>query len=394
MNEPQGAWLRRPGDGTAIVFVHGLLSDGDGCWRSDNSAYWPDLLAHEDSLAKSGIYVFSYRSAVFSGGYSIGDAVEALKAYLELDGLLTLRTLVFVCHSMGGIVARQFLVTRQATLIANSTRIGLFLVASPSLGSGYANLFSVLATALGHAQGIALRFSQDNLWLNDLDRNFMNLKESKHLAISGQELIEDTFVVSQKLIGKQVVEPFSGSRYFGESIKIPGSDHFTIAKPSGRDALQHRLLVQFVQGCRSAATVGPTQQDVIPAPADDETRIRVRLLEPASDAGWREFRGRHVSIGRGPENRIVLDDPKVSWDHGVLALERGVFVYRHLSGTNPTAVRGRGREVMLERGGIQETTLVNQDRITLGGVTLAVACTVGGDDAYTPTDEAADRRGT
>ncbi len=394
MDEPQGVWLRRSGDGTAIIFVHGLLSDGDGCWRSDDLVYWPDLVAHEDSLATSGVYVFSYRTAAFSGGYSIGDAVEALKAYLELDGLLTLRTLVFVCHSMGGIVARQFLVTRQATLIANSTRIGLFLVASPSLGSGYASLFSLLATALGHAQGAALRFSQDNTWLNDLDRNFMNLKESPYLAISGQELVEDTFVVLDKLIGRQVVEPFSGSRYFGDSIKIPGSNHFTIAKPSGRDALQHRLLVQFVEECRSAAAAAPAQHPAIPAPADDETLIRVRLLAPAAEPEWREFRGRHVTIGRGPENHIVLDQPMVSWDHGVLALERGVFVYRHLSGTNPTAVRGRGREVRLERGGIQETALVNQDRITIGGITLAVACTAGGDDGYTPTDEDANRAAT
>jgi pimeloyl-ACP methyl ester carboxylesterase len=387
MNERQGKWLRDPGDGTAIVFVHGLLSDGDRCWRTDDSAYWPDLLADEDSLSKSGIYVFSYRTAVFSGGYSIGDAVEALQANLKLDGLLALRTLVFVCHSMGGIVARQFVVTRQAMLIANSTRIGLFLVASPALGSGYANLFSRLADVLGHAQGVALRFSQENTWLNDLDRNFMNLKESKHLPISGQELIEDTFVVLPKLLGTQVVEPFSGSRYFGESIKIPGSDHFTIAKPSGRDALQHRLLVQFVQECRSAAIAEPAH----PAPADAvETRIRVRLLEPTSDPGWREFRGKHVTIGRGPTNGIVLNDPKVSWDHGVLALERGAFVYRHLSATNPTVVRGRGREVRLEKGGIPETTLVNQDRMTIGAVTFAVACTAGGDDGYTPTDEAAD----
>ena len=109
---------------------------------------------------------------------------------------------------------------------------------------------------MGHAQVSTLRFSQNNTWLNDLDRNFMNLKESRRLAISGQELIEDTFVVLKKLLRKQVVEPFSGSRYFGESIKIPGSDHFTIAKPSSRDALQHRLLVQFVQECRGAATAG------------------------------------------------------------------------------------------------------------------------------------------
>jgi pimeloyl-ACP methyl ester carboxylesterase len=376
MNEPTGVWLRPPSDGTAIVFVHGLLSDGDGCWRCDNGIYWPDLVEQEKGLTTAGIYVFSYQTTIFSGTYSIGDAVEALKAYLELDGLLELRTLIFVCHSMGGIVVRQFLVTRQAMLAAKSIRIGLFLVASPSLGSHYANWFSRLADVLGHAQGIALRFTQDNTWLNDLDRNFMNLKESKLLAISGQELVEDKFVVLDKVIGTQVVEPFSGSRYFGESIKIAGSNHFTIAKPADYKQLQHRLLVQFADACRHPVQSGGS-----------DTRIRVRLLEPTAEPAWREFHDRHVTLGRGPENSIVLDDNKVSWDHGVLAFERGAFVYRHLSGTNATVVRGRGREVRLEKGGTEETMLMNQDRITMGATTLAVAYTAGGDDEYTPTED-------
>ena len=43
-----------------------------------------------------------------------------------------------------------------------------------------------------------------------------------------------------------MVEPFSGARYFGESFKVPGSDHFSIAKPEDREAIQHRLLLYFI----------------------------------------------------------------------------------------------------------------------------------------------------
>ena len=41
--------------------------------------------------------------------------------------------------------------------------------------------------------------------------------------------------------------PFSGARYFGDSIKIADSDHFTIARVPNADALQHRLLVKFIR---------------------------------------------------------------------------------------------------------------------------------------------------
>lgn len=50
-------------------------------------------LAKENEINQAGIYVFSYRTDVFAGSYSIGDIVETLHTYLKLDNLLALHTL-------------------------------------------------------------------------------------------------------------------------------------------------------------------------------------------------------------------------------------------------------------------------------------------------------------
>ena len=76
--------------------------------------------------------------------------------------------------------------------------------------------------------------------------NFTNLKESKRVFLDGREIVEDNFVILRGFLPQSSRRAFLGARYFGELLKIPKSDHFTIAKPSGPDALQHRLLVQFV----------------------------------------------------------------------------------------------------------------------------------------------------
>ena len=102
------------------------------------------------------------------------------------------------------------------------------------------------AQFLGHVQADALRFSQNNTWLNSLDKEFLNIKEAGRLQIRGKELVEDKFIMLKKWWRKQVVEPFSGARYFGEPFKVPESDHFSIAKPNSPNAIQHRLLCTFI----------------------------------------------------------------------------------------------------------------------------------------------------
>jgi hypothetical protein len=243
----QGKWMRRPqGAAASAVFVHGILSSGETCWQHDNGSYWPELLKNEPELGSLGIYVFTYETGIFSGSYRLSDIVDALKEHMGLDGVLKSNRLVFVCHSMGGIVVRKYIVERAAELIGSGKEIDLFLVASPSLGASYADWLSPLAQLFGHAQADALRFVRSNNWLMDLDKEFVNLKEGGKLKIKGKELVEDKFVYLKGFWRRQVVEPFSGARYFGEQYKVPESDHFSIAKPKDENADQHRLLRQFI----------------------------------------------------------------------------------------------------------------------------------------------------
>ncbi|MES3055047.1 hypothetical protein O6V14_05335 [Sphingomonas faeni] len=209
-------------------------------------------MAEDRALEDVGVYVFDYKTGFFSGNYSLGDAVDALKEYLKFDRVVSANGVLFVCHSMGGIVVRRYLVSRAVELIERDIPVAVFLVASPSLGSDYANLVAPLARQLGHSQGAALRFSQSNAWLNDLDRDFINMREQRRLRLAGKELIEDRSIVLRKWLRKQVVEPFSGARYFGDPIKVPDSDHFSIAKIPDGNAFQHSLLRRFIIDWRSS----------------------------------------------------------------------------------------------------------------------------------------------
>jgi anti-sigma regulatory factor (Ser/Thr protein kinase) len=285
-----------------VVFVHGLLSDAINCWRHAAGAYWPQLVADDPQLADVGIYVFTYETDAFSANYRLGDVVDALKEHMRLDRVSDSKRLIFVCHSMGGIVVRKYVVERVTDLIARGVEIDLFLIASPSLGSTYANWLSPIAQVLGHAQVNALRFAQSNTWLNDLDKEFQNLKESGTLRVRGKELVEDKSVVLKRLWRTQIVAPFSGARYFGESLKIPNSDHFSIAKPEGAKAFQHRLLVEFI--------LDVPKSDAIPSTRSDSPRMPEGLNQ-AGDIRSREYDRWYDALSTGALNVVLASSAAV-----------------------------------------------------------------------------------
>jgi hypothetical protein len=161
-------------------------------------------------------------------------------------------------------------------------------------------LLSGLARILGNTQVQVLRFAQDNVWLNDLDTNFQNLKEAGKLSLTGKELVEDQFIVLHKYWHKQVVEPFSGARYFGEHYKVPHSDHSTIAKPENSGAIPHRLLCRFILDMLQS-------QPAIPVATNDKAESHTPQTPAHPTSGSREQARITISGNRQTGNRHAID---------------------------------------------------------------------------------------
>src|SRR5438477_7618429 len=66
-----------------------------------------------------------------------------------------------------------------------------------------------------------------------------------------------------------------------------------------------------------------------------------------------------ITIGRAPDNMIVVDDPSVSGRHAQLELSGDIYRLKDLDSTNGTRVNGIP---------IKETVLRFDDRVRFGGV--------------------------
>lgn len=242
-------WLRyRSENNTVIVLVHGLLSSADACWRTKSGTYWPDLIAADEVFTSSNIFLSGYHTSIRSGKYDIAQcALELLTSLQMPDGerreILEHDNILFICHSLGGIVCRR-LVEQNQSLLAKKA-LGLALIASPTLGSEYAKTFSLISKIYKNKVATALMPDSDSL--DDIDNRFRQVLETKSIPLLvGIEAVEHHGPFS--IIGlKPVVLGKSASRYFGQERIIPKSDHFSIAKPDSPSHPSHKLLVYFYQ---------------------------------------------------------------------------------------------------------------------------------------------------
>jgi pimeloyl-ACP methyl ester carboxylesterase len=111
--------------------------------------------------------VYEYSSPHIGNTYSIDEITETMRAYLDADRLMQHRDVIFLAHSLGGIVVRGY-ITKHPTL-ADRIRLAYFL-ATPTTGSSVANVGSLIS---GNPQVDELWPMKSTAYLANLQRQWL-----------------------------------------------------------------------------------------------------------------------------------------------------------------------------------------------------------------------------
>ena len=226
-------WVRSTQSRTVLVFVHGILSDSNAWNNRKAGTYWPSLIADDPQFEDVSVFVGGYTAGLGAGLYDVyaaaNDVFSNLRTPMESPAPLDKDRILFICHSQGGIVVRQMLVSNFESFA--SKKIGVILCGSPSWGSFYGTLFAPITLFLRFRQGTALRWGGSTL--RNLDREFLRMMDAHRIRdLVGLCLVETRGRILGIPIPKIVSEP-SATRYFAWQ-PVAKSTHQSLVKPSSR----------------------------------------------------------------------------------------------------------------------------------------------------------------
>jgi hypothetical protein len=244
--------LRRVGELSApegrvtVVFVHGLGGDCVRTWQCDEEAesFWPAWLAED--IPGSAVYTLGYEaspSAWFGTAMPLLDRATNALALLTAEDI-SARPIVFVCHSLGGLVVKQMLRNAedygepQWKQLREQTRAVIFL-ATPHLGADLAGYVGALSRILRVTT--AVRDMESNAApLRDLNIWYTN--NVKKMGIETRAFFE-----TRGTAGVRVVDERSAYLSLPGVVPIPvDADHLTICKPRSRSDLVYKTINRLV----------------------------------------------------------------------------------------------------------------------------------------------------
>ena len=249
-----------PAGKVLIVFVHGVFGSGDS-WLDSNNVSLPKLLAADPRVGPAAdVLVYQYESPKITRAGEISDVAEGLGLFLDHKNVWkNYRKVIFVGHSMGGIVIRQYLIANHA----HATQVPLiYLYATPTNGAEIATVGSTIS----HNQQLKGLFpvDGDNLYLDSVYSDWTNSPELQGIPTYCSFEGKDTF-------GIRIVSRSSASALCLKSTRQE-ADHLQIANPDGPEdpryyVLQLKVLdvltVQSSDGQEAVANAGkpttPTQ---------------------------------------------------------------------------------------------------------------------------------------
>jgi hypothetical protein len=237
----QSHYIRRQNADTVIVFVHGIFGGAVGTWTNpDSRAYWPQMVADDAAFQNSDVYVHAYSSPYVGHSYTIDELIENMRLVLTNDEVFQKhKKVVFICHSMGGIVVRGFLKRYQV----NAPQVPLiYFFATPTSGAHITQLARFLSKN-PQLHGM-LPANSDN-YVSDLQRDWRALPVHVNSHCAYEKLDTD---------GIRIVDEQSASALCDGPVDPILADHIDIVKPKNKDDLSY---IAFKLAFQSIPSVQP-----------------------------------------------------------------------------------------------------------------------------------------
>jgi len=234
-----------------VVFVHGLDGDARETWhpKGEPHSFWPKWLGEE--VHEIGVWSVDYDAASLKWkgtAMPLPERADNLLDRFNLAGFGS-RPLIFICHSLGGLVVKQCL-NHAVTMnnpdwkpIAESTK-GIMFLATPHTGATMANFIKHLGWLL-----------RNTVAVDDLERHHPRLRElNTWFTNSNLDIAVRVYYEKEKTNGVLVVDEDSANPGIQGVFPIGlDADHIEICKPQSQKSPVFARAVKMVRDCLAAS---------------------------------------------------------------------------------------------------------------------------------------------
>jgi predicted alpha/beta hydrolase family esterase len=214
--------------------------------KNDPKAYWPSWISQDLKLTR--VFSLDYPAAATkwtsdSSEMGLLERSKNILEFLSVSGVGQ-RPIVFVAHSLGGVLVKQLLYTADSLNVAKwlpllkNTR-GIVFVATPHAGSSLSQLASALSL-----------LSKPTRITQDLERGSEYLQQLSHWFAQNSGRLDikvEAYHETVKFGGGLVVDRVSANPGVLGCVPVGvDGDHFTICKPRSRDELVYRGVFKLI----------------------------------------------------------------------------------------------------------------------------------------------------
>ena len=300
-----------------VIFVHGLGGDKFTTWQATQSreSFWPEWLGKD--LPDVAVYSLGYEaspSAWLGHAMPLTERATNILNLLESEGL-GVRPLIWICHSLGGLVVKQLLQTAEIQnqlswkCFVENTKAIVFL-STPHAGAQIANAVNLMGKLLRTTAGMTdLQASNEHL-------RYLSLWYSNNAA--RLKIETRVFYEKRDLGGIRIVNEDTANPGISGVMPVAMDDHhLSICKPADRNQQVYksvRLLVSQYENPKPTSGANTISKEDVSSEAGlpdrkrrffisyrrrahEDARLANRLVDELRNAGHDVFIDLDITLG-------------------------------------------------------------------------------------------------